>query len=421
VFKDAILHDVSWPARWGSEILDVVDFREALTIEDITAYKEMEKLIQGRHAIVRPDIPQQVRGADYQLCPWCTIALCPENHSNHLICKCGASFCFICGKAAFDRPGGFNHWGHGGCPRYGKVGSGHERFRDGQYDNSEPHLVPLGRVYGIYLYANRDDEHYGKAYKDDTELCWETFNHKHDVFDRHGEKQPPFEVRRAIACYMFNTAMQEAAKTPHKGVTLKRLLDRNTGPITSAQRHDVSRALIPFNIRDRRNIWFAEELADDLISFRAGNELSIHSQGHYPFVLLSKPHLLGLLYLPIGGIFRMALEEHRMNALEWLSNTIATYNTNDDPNNLAPFGVLGPSDPSMQMLFSSLQERALILPYHHVTFQVFTERVLLVWILRHTVYFPLGMHFEIKEKWRVAFTSLEQRDFDRLELVPLQE
>jgi hypothetical protein len=73
------------------------------------------------------------------------------------------------------------------------------------------------------------------------------------------------------------------------------------------------------------------------------------------------------------------------------------------------------------MIFSSLQERALTLPYHHVTFQVFTERVLLVWILRHTVYFPLGMHFETKEKWRVAFTSLEQRDFDRLELVPLQE
>jgi hypothetical protein len=209
----------------GSEIFDIVNFKGTLTIEDVTAYKEMWKLIEGRHATVRPEIPQHLCGADYQLCSWCTIALCPEDDSNYAICKCGASFCFACGKAAFERPGGFNHWGHGGYPRYGRVGSGQERFDHGQFDSSEPHLVPLGCVYETYLYVNGDDGHFGKAYKDDTGLYWETCNHKHDIFDRNGEKQPPFEVRRTIACYMFNTAIQGSAKTPDEGVTLRRLLD----------------------------------------------------------------------------------------------------------------------------------------------------------------------------------------------------
>jgi hypothetical protein len=119
----------------------------------------------------------------------------------------------------------------------------------------------------------------------------------------------------------------------------------------------------------------------------------------------------------------MALEEHRMNALQWLNSTIFTFNTNDDPNNLALFSVLGPSDPSMQMLFSSLQQRPLALPYHYVTSEIFIERVLLVWIvlLVFTHYFPTGMPSQIEERWRAAFMSLEQRDFESLGPEPFQE
>jgi hypothetical protein len=436
VFKDAILHDVSWPARWGSEILDVVDFREALPGDDITAYKEMEKLIQGRHATVRLDIPQQVRGVDYQLCPWCTIALCPENNSNHLICKCGASFCFVCGKAAFDRPGGFNHWGHGGCPRYGKVGSGHERFSDGQYDNSESHLVPLERVYGSYLYVNSNGVHLGKAYKDDTELCWETCNHRHDLFDRHGWKYPSFEVRRAVACLKFNLTMQTATKAPHRGITLRRLLDKNSGPIVTAHRRTVLDAISPPDTRNGIHVqdletqsntfrdygWCFEELVDDLISLRP--EMSEEPEQYYPFVLLKRSHHLGLLRAPIGGIFHMYQPEQRMNALQWLNHTVAKFQSADDPKNLAIFSELGPSSTQLQLLSKSLQQRVLVLPCYRVTFEIFTSEFLLVWVRARSDPEPgtslRTMPIAVLDLWRAALMDMEQHDFERLRLVPLQ-
>lgn len=42
--------------------------------------------------------------------------------SNHVECRCGQNFCYICGKEAFDRLGS-NHWAAGGCPRYHSAGS----------------------------------------------------------------------------------------------------------------------------------------------------------------------------------------------------------------------------------------------------------------------------------------------------------
>lgn len=199
--------------------------------------------MQGHHATAGSGIPMQVRGVDYQLCPWCRIAVCRESNSNHINCYCGASLCFICDKAAFYRPGEFNHWGYGGCPQYGTEGSGNEQFSGGHYDNSETHLVPLGRVYGNLLYAHGENEHFVEMYKDNTKLCWQTCNHRHDLFDQNGQKWHPPAIRRSSSYIKFNLAMQAAAEFPHKGVALRRLLDNNAGPITAAQRTAILSAM----------------------------------------------------------------------------------------------------------------------------------------------------------------------------------
>lgn len=247
ILLDVLRYETSWPARWGAEVLDIMHFQSILPDFFVNAYNLKERLMQGRRALPRTYIPEQVLGVDYQLCPCCTIALYREVGSNHVMCTCGASLCFTCGNAAFDRPGGYNHWSHGGCPRYGTVGSGHEKFDNGQYNNREPHLVPLGRVFGVLLYVNGDDEHLGKPYKHNPELCWQTCNHEHDIFNRRGEKYPPFHKRRARACSNFNVAMQETVKAPHISVTLRRLLDRNSAPITTSQRQVILNAMSTFS------------------------------------------------------------------------------------------------------------------------------------------------------------------------------
>jgi len=440
IFVNASRYDISWPARWGAEILDIAQFQSILPANFVDTYKEKEMLTQRRHATAGSDIPMQVLGVDYQLCPWCRIAFCRERGSNHINCPCGASLCFICGNAAFDRPGGFNHWGHGGCPRYGTIGSGSEQFSDGQYNNSEPHLVPLGRVYGTLLYVNGHDEHFGEVYKDNTKLCWQTCNHKHDLFDQHGRKWHPFEIRRSLTCLKFNLAMQAAAEAPHKGVTLRHLLDNHVGPITTAQRMVILSAMSKVSppstpdvthaqvLKENRTLvrsleWYDEEFVDDVIALRPQINESLGQ--YYPFALCNISHHLGLLYTPIGGIFCMHSLAHRTNALKWLNSTVTNFQSNDEPNNLALFSVLGPPDKSMQILFSSLQGRVLALPYHQITFEVFTNGVLLVWVRQHSEAGPgtlkARMPFGIMERWRAAFMIPEQYDFQRLGLAPIQE
>lgn len=59
----------------------------------------------------------------------------------------------------------------------------------------------------------------------------------------------PFEIRHPVSCLRFNLAMQAAAEAPHKGVTLRRLLDNNAGPFTTVQRTAIlsamSKVLLP--------------------------------------------------------------------------------------------------------------------------------------------------------------------------------
>jgi hypothetical protein len=237
VFETALQCDILWPPHWGAELLDVVRLQSIRTADMSAACSSNENRLQERRVVAKFDTSQDpVCGTEYQLCPWYTIAICREDSSNHIMCRCGAYLCFICGKLAFHRPGGSNHWSRGGYPRYNTIGSGIEWFDIGQYNNREPHLMPLGYIYGIFLYVNGNDEHFVKVYKDDPKLCWQTIDHKHDLFSEHGGRFFPFWFRRAVACWNFNRAMQMTAKVPHKSVSLKPSLDRNSQPLTTAQR-----------------------------------------------------------------------------------------------------------------------------------------------------------------------------------------
>jgi hypothetical protein len=249
--------------------------------------------------------------------------------------------------------------------------------------------MPLGYIYGIFLYVNGNDEHFVKVYKDDPKLCWQTIDHKHDLFSEHGGRFFPFWFRRAVACWNFNRAMQMTAKVPHKSVSLKPSLDRNSQPLTTAQRKVVPNIMFSLGTisgnhgrtrenesnSERSHRWSIEELVDNLISLRQQA-----SEQHYSFALLEKPHHLGLMYTPIGGIFPMALPERRMNALQWLGNAVTDFQAEDDPNSLALFSILGPGSRPIQLFFASLQQRVLHLSYHRVTLEVFKAGVLLVWV-----------------------------------------
>lgn len=128
-FEQALACDLHWPARWGPHVLDVHDFEQVLHPVLIPRYlRRGEELARHRAtaAADRAGIEGLVLGRDYQFCPTCKNAVGLEDGCNRVVCKCGASFCFVCGLVAFDDGGG--HWREGGCPRYNAVGSGEEEY-----------------------------------------------------------------------------------------------------------------------------------------------------------------------------------------------------------------------------------------------------------------------------------------------------
>ena len=129
--------------------------------------------------------------------------------------------------------------------------------------------------------------------------------------------------------------------------------------------------------------WYDEELVEDLNSLR--QQINENPGKCYPFAVFNRPHHLGLLYTPIGGMFCIHILAHRTDALQWLNSTVINFQSNDYPYNLALFNVMGPSDNrSIQILFTSLEQRVLVLPYHQITFEVFTSGVLLVWVRQYS-------------------------------------
>lgn len=121
----------------------------------------------------------------------------------------------------------------------------------------------------------------------------------------------------------------------------------------------------------------------------------------------------------------MHIVAHRTNTLKWLESSVTNFQSNDDPNNLALFSFMGPPDIRlMQILFSSLRGRVLILPYHQIIF-VLSSGVLLVCIHQHSesdlVTPKARILFDIMDVWRAAFMILDQHDFQCLGLVPIQK
>jgi len=187
-------------------------------------------------------------------------------------------------------------------------------------------------------------------------------------------------------------------------------------------------SMIPRNLEQPGNPyrdfrWSNEELVDDLISLRP--QISQELGQHYPFVLFKRSHHLGLLHAPIGGIYPMHLPEYRMIALRWLSSTVTEIESDDDPKNLALFVILDPSRIPLQLLFSSLQQRMLILPRHRVTFETFTSQSVLVWVRARSDIEPGHpqrlMPPAILDRWRATLMNLQQHDVQHLGLVPLQQ
>ncbi|KAM0721431.1 hypothetical protein Q7P37_002355 [Cladosporium fusiforme] len=83
-----------------------------------------------------------VRGKDYQICPGqdCKRIIELSEACNHMHCRCGEDFCYLCGERAKE---GSDHWREreGGCPKYGGKDSGRfevdEAVDDGGEDEAE--------------------------------------------------------------------------------------------------------------------------------------------------------------------------------------------------------------------------------------------------------------------------------------------
>ncbi|KAM0723422.1 hypothetical protein Q7P37_000408 [Cladosporium fusiforme] len=80
-----------------------------------------------------------VRGREWQMCPSerCKRRVELKEGCNHVVCVCGAHFCFVCGAFVRDGKG---HWkAEGGCPRFGKKGDERAIYDEGDLwnDNGE--------------------------------------------------------------------------------------------------------------------------------------------------------------------------------------------------------------------------------------------------------------------------------------------
>lgn len=431
-FENALKHDISWPAKWGVEILDIEHFRSILPADLIAKYNGKEAKFLARRTMARDDLQStMVQGMDYQLCPWCRIVVYLEDGCDHISCPCGASFCFICGNAAFDREDGFNHWALGGCPKYHAPNSGREQYDNGTYDPSEPHLLPLGRVHGALRYVNGDDEHNDEPYRNADALSWNDCNHQHNLYDQFGHLFLSYRERHAMACGDFNHAMQSTSKAAHLGVTLRRILDPHLGPVTSTQHQAIldamSKSFRPgeaapphFDCR-----WWHGELLEEVLALRK-REARNANRPHYPFVFSGHSADIGLLYAPIGGIFNLRNEESRPSALQWVTRTLLEFKSEDDPANLALFNISpGHRSASMLRIFNAFRKCQLVLPRYRITFTRITNGAILVRVWKRSDPLPgypdNRIDIGIVEKLRSALMICEDMDFQRLDLQPLAD
>jgi len=146
-FQDALQSSLEWPARWGTDVLDVEHYRSASDDELYNAYKAKEAAVALEESR-EPEVPDGCTlGVQVQSCPGCKMIIALRDGCNHIVCtKCHTNFCFICGEVARD-DNGSRHWTQGGCPRYGARDSDHAMFDandDEEEDDTPEWLITEG-------------------------------------------------------------------------------------------------------------------------------------------------------------------------------------------------------------------------------------------------------------------------------------
>jgi hypothetical protein len=111
-FEAALKFDHHWPARWGPDVLEP-EMLAGLLWKRTAMQAEAERLA-GRNP---SGMEGQERGVDYQYCPRCKFTISLIDGCNHVLCRCGENFCFLCGESVLENSG---HWEDRiGCPRWG--------------------------------------------------------------------------------------------------------------------------------------------------------------------------------------------------------------------------------------------------------------------------------------------------------------
>ena len=123
-FEKAVQFDYNWPARFGSEALDVSDFKSILPTQLFAALtQKAEEMAAMAETPSLEAVENLTRSKDYQLCPGCKKIIFLQDGCNHVTCVCCMSqFCWICLEEVKDAEQ-CNHWAVGICPRYGPLGS----------------------------------------------------------------------------------------------------------------------------------------------------------------------------------------------------------------------------------------------------------------------------------------------------------
>nr|OQO22878.1 hypothetical protein B0A51_08604 [Rachicladosporium sp. CCFEE 5018] len=121
LFERALEHEVEYPPRYGSNLIDVRPYLEYLPTTFLRDYTI-------RRRDYDTDAEQMVQHLEYQLCPnpTCQAPTFLGEGCNHMICPYYRThFCHLCGHAAPEHSG---HWLPGGCPRYGQPNVPHPQF-----------------------------------------------------------------------------------------------------------------------------------------------------------------------------------------------------------------------------------------------------------------------------------------------------
>lgn len=330
LFIQATQHDIHYPARWGPDELDPEDFRGMLGNRIIDNYKRAGRSIAARQMLQAPVLVEgQKLGEDYQLCPKCKTAVCLEDGCNHIVCRCGSNFCFICGKEALDD--GTGHWAPGKCPRYNTVGSGHEQYdeedddEDDFSDGEEILFLPAVRVTPELVHNGP-----GGGGEEENNGALEDGSIDNEAADDGRIDRNQFE-RLLDASYDFNVAMQTAPSpiTDLLSAFLTSPLPYNTPDVREVILNAMNRFHPEYHDQE---LWAIDQprrsdLHQEFLNHVVANpDRRLNGLQHYIFY----EDGLELLRRPVAGFFSMYSLSQRLAACTWLSDRI-TGPAEEDP------------------------------------------------------------------------------------------